>query len=177
MRAHLALPQPAQNDFNATALSLALRNLNPHFVKLIFTNGRKHGSTVCGRDWQEYPALHVATLDNDLHALRKLLFGDFLRSPEGETSLTKGEEGDSLQTGMENPGSDAGKNIFIRSIKSLRHSPNSVAKGGYTPLHVAAHFGHEEIVKVPPGPAFHSARSSACPPHPPWPPARRPAVL
>ena len=164
MRAHLALPQPAQKDFNATALSLALRNFNSHFVKLIFTNGRKHGSTVCGRDWQEYPALHVATLDNDLPALRKLLLEDvFGRIIEGETSLTKGEEGDSLQTGVENPGPDAGKNIFIRSIKSFRHSPNSVAKGGYTPLHVAAHFGHEEIVKVPPGP-FHSARSSACPP-------------
>ena len=48
-----------QGDFNATALSLAMRNHDEASAEIIFRNGRKHGATTPGIDWVLAPPLRA----------------------------------------------------------------------------------------------------------------------
>lgn len=52
----LIVTTPPQRDYNATSLSLAMRNHDVRMVEVILTVGLKHGITRPGQDWVRAPS-------------------------------------------------------------------------------------------------------------------------
>jgi len=49
----------------------------------------------------------------------------------------------------------------LRRLLDRHANPNSVARGGYTPLHIAAHFGREEALEARPAAVDPASRARA----------------
>ena len=134
---HMADTSIICRDFNASALSLAIRNMDALMVETLVTHGTRHGTSVAGVDWVTNTQLHVAVLWN--------------RTDEVARLIAAGADLDAPMKGGHTPAHIAahfGHASALRLLMAAGAKAAPISEWHYTPLHFAAMREQPRCVEV-----------------------------